>query len=169
MAQITLKGNPINTKGDLPKVGSQAPNFVVTKSDLSDVSLSDYKGKKVILNIFPSLDTPVCAASIRRFNSELDKQENTVVLSISRDLPFAHTRFCESEGLKNVISTSEMKNRSFSDAYGIEISTGPLEGLLARAVVVIDEQGTVVYTELVPEIAQEPNYEAAVQSVLSIV
>jgi len=169
MAQITLKGNPINTKSELPSVGSIAPEFVLTKSDLSSISLSSLKGKKVILNIFPSLDTAVCAASVRKFNAELNKLDNTVVVCISRDLPFAHGRFCETEGLENVISASEMQGRAFSDAYGVEIVDGPLAGLHSRAVVVVDEGGKVSYAEQVPEITQEPNYEAALDAVLSAV
>lgn len=164
MAKVTLKGNEINTKSDLPAVGSVAPEFVLTKNDLSDVKLSDYKGKKVILNIFPSLDTPVCASSIRKFNEELSKLDNTVVLCASRDLPFAHGRFCETEGLNDVIPASEFKDRAFSDAYGVVLTDGPLAGVFARAVVVIDAEGKVSYTELVPEITQEPNYEAALEA-----
>jgi thioredoxin-dependent peroxiredoxin len=159
MAKITLKGNEINTKAELPK--GIAPNFTLVKSDLSEVQLSDFKGKKVILNIFPSLDTAVCASSVRKFNAELNKLANTVVLCISKDLPFAHKRFCEVEGLANVISLSEFRDKNFSNAYGIEIVDGPLKGLLSRSVVVIDENGSIVYSELVPEIVQEPNYDAA--------
>lgn len=165
MAQITLKGSPINTKAELPAVGTQAPDFKLVKSDLSEVTLSDLKGKKVILNIFPSLDTAVCANSVRKFNQELSNLENTAVVCISRDLPFAHGRFCETEGLKNVTTASEMRDRNFSDAYGIEIANGPLAGLMARSVVVIDESGTITYTELVPEIVQDPNFEAALEAV----
>lgn len=161
MANIKLKGNDISTCGELPKVGGQAPDFKLTKTDLSDASGHDYKGKKVVLNIFPSLDTAVCASSVRRFNSEAEKNANTVVLCISDDLPFAHGRFCAAEGLENVISLSEMHNRTFGEDYGVRITTGPLAGILSRAVVVIDEQGKVVYTEQVPEITQEPDYEKA--------
>jgi len=161
MARITFKGNPVQTAGALPAVGSAAPDFKLTKSDLSDTSLKDYLGKRVVLNIFPSLDTPVCAASVRRFNAEATKLENTVVLCISRDLPFAQGRFCAAEGLNNVITASEYKNSSFSDAYGVRIQDGPLSGLLSRAVAVIDESGKVKYTEQVPEIVQEPDYAAA--------
>ena len=161
MAKTALKGTPVNTVGNLPSVGTSAPAFTLSQNDLSDITLSSLKGKKVILNIFPSLDTAVCAASVRKFNAELDKLANTTVVCASRDLPFAHGRFCETEGLKNVVSASEFKDRAFSKSYGVEIADGPLAGLFARAIVVIDEQGKVVYTELVPEITTEPNYEAA--------
>lgn len=164
MATITFKGNAINTAGKLPDVGSKAPDFKLVKSDLSEASLADYKGKKVILNIFPSLDTSVCAASVRKFNAEAEKQPNTVVLCISRDLPFAHTRFCSVEGLKNVVSLSEYRDDSFSKAYGVKIADGPLAGLHSRAIVVVDETGVVKYTEQVPEIAQEPDYEKALKA-----
>lgn len=160
MAKITLKGNPINTCGKLPEIGSKAPNFVLTKSDLSDVQPADLIGKNVILNIFPSIDTGVCAASVRRFNQEVTKLNNTIVLCVSLDLPFAHTRFCSAEGIANVITASELRNRDFGDNYGVRIVDGPLAGLLARAVVVIDTYGKIVYSQLVPEIAQEPDYDA---------
>jgi len=161
MAQIAFKGNPIQTAGSLPKLGSIAPDFKVVKSDLTPLSLSDLKGKKVVLNIFPSLDTPVCANSVRRFNVEAAKLANTVVVCVSKDLPFAHKRFCTAEGIANVIAGSEYQDSSFSDAYGIRIMDGPLAGLFSRAVVVINDQGRVVYTEQVSEIAQEPDYEKA--------
>ena len=161
MAQITLKGKPINTFGDLPKVGDKAPDFVLTKTDLSDVSLKNFSGKTVVLNIFPSIDTEVCSMSVRRFNADINKYDNAVVLCASVDLPFAHARFCGAEGMDNVISVSELRNKDFGNKYGVRIIDGPLAGLLARAVVIIDTNGKVVYTELVPEIAQEPNYEAA--------
>ncbi len=161
MAQITFKGSPINTSGSLPKIGSAAPDFRVVKTDLTPMSLGDYKGKKVILNIFPSIDTGVCAASVRRFNVEASKLANTVVLCISRDLPFAQKRFCAAEGLENVIPGSEFRDANFGNAYGVRIVDGPLEGLLARAIVIVDEKGAVLYTEQVPEIAQEPDYEKA--------
>ena len=160
MAQITLKGNAINTNGQLPT--GKAPEFSLVKSDLSVASLSEFLGKKVILNIFPSLDTAVCAASARKFNVELNKLENTVVLCISNDLPFAHKRFCEVEGLANIITLAEFRNKDFSKAYGVEIVDGPLKGLMSRAVVVVDEKGNITYSEQVPEIVQEPNYEAAI-------
>jgi thiol peroxidase len=164
MAEITLKGNKINTVGNLPAVGSSAPDFVLTGKDLSDVKLSDLSGKKVVLNIFPSLDTEVCAASVRRFNAEAEKVDNTVVVCASLDLPFAHGRFCTTEGLENVVPASELRDRNFGDAYGVRIADGPLAGLLSRAVVVIDEAGKVAYTEQVPEIVEEPNYEAALKA-----
>ena len=163
MAKITFKGNEINTIANLP-VGI-APNFSLVKSDLSEAKLTDFKGKKVILNIFPSLDTSVCASSVRKFNAELNKLPNTVVLCISKDLPFAHKRFCEVEGLENVISLSEFRDKNFSTIYGVEMIDGPLKGLMARSVFVIDENGSIIYSELVPEIAQEPNYEAALTAV----
>ena len=161
MAQITFKGNPFNTAGSLPKVGDAAPDFKVTKADLSDASIKDFKGKKVVLNIFPSIDTPVCAASVRRFNKEAADLKNTVVLCVSKDLPFAQKRFCAAEGLENVLTASEYKNSSFSDAYKVKIVDGPLAGLFSRAIVLVDENGKVTYTEQVPEIAQEPDYAKA--------
>lgn len=162
MATITLKGNPIETVGELPAVGSAAPDFSLTKTDLSETTLADYKGKKVILNIFPSIDTGICATSTRTFNAKLSDMDNTVVLCVSKDLPFAHGRFCEAEGLKDVIPASEFRTNSFGEAYGLQVTTGPLTGLFSRAIVVIDEEGKVTYTEQVPEIAQEPNYDAAI-------
>lgn len=161
MANITLKGNPIHTVGNLPEVGSQAPDFKLTKTDLSDVTLADFKGKRIILNISPSLDTSICATSVRKFNEEAVKLDNTVVLYASLDLPFAHNRFCTTEGIENVVSLSELHDRNFGESYGVRIVDGPMAGLYSRAVVVIDEDGKVAYTEQVPEIVQEPNYEAA--------
>ena len=163
MAKITLKGNPINTCGTLPAVGSQAADFVLTKTDFADVSLHDFDGKKIVLNIFPSIDTPVCATSVRRFNTEAAKLKNAVVLCVSVDLPFAHNRFCGADGLQNVILVSELRKRKFGEDYGVRIIDGPLAGLFSRAVVIIDEKGKVIYTEQVPEIAQEPNYEAVLK------
>lgn len=165
MAEITLKGNPIHTNDQLPTEGKSAPDFKLTKTDLSDVSLNDFKGKRVLLNIFPSLDTDVCAASVRKFNAQAGDLDNTVVLSVSKDLPFAHNRFCSTEGLDNVVSTTQLRSDStFAKDYGIEIVDGPMAGLMARSVVVIDEDGTVKYTELVPEIAQEPDYQKAIDA-----
>jgi thioredoxin-dependent peroxiredoxin len=161
MATVTLKGNPIHTNGDLPAAGAPAPDFKLTGTDLKDVSLADYKGKKKILNIVPSLDTPTCATSTRKFNESGGKLPNTVVLVISADLPFAMKRFCTTEGLSNVVSLSMIRGKGFAKTYGVLIEDGPLAGLSARAVVVVDEKDKVVYRELVPEIGQEPNYDAA--------
>ncbi|MFO8085664.1 MAG: thiol peroxidase [Desulfobacterales bacterium] len=164
MAQITLKGNPINTVGELPKVGNKAPDFVLTKTDLSDVTLKDFDGKTLVLNIFPSVDTDICATSVRKFNAEISKYENAAVLCISRDLPFALGRFCGAEGLNNVIAVSELRNLEFGKNYGVRIMDGPLAGLLARSVVIIDSDGKVVYTQQVPEIVEEPDYESALDN-----
>jgi len=168
MAKIKLKGNEINTIGELPKVGEKAPEFVLTKNDLSDVSLKEYRGKKVVLNIFPSLDTAVCAMSVRKFNAEAENLNNTVVLCISRDLPFAQARFCGAEGLDNVVTLSEMRDDEFSNKYGVRIIDGPMAGLMGRAVVILNEGGVIKYTELVPEITQEPNYEEALKNLKKI-
>ncbi len=164
MATITLKGNTIHSSGSLPAVGTKAPDFKLTRADLSDACLEDFKGKVRILNIVPSLDTGVCAASARAFNKRIQEIGGTVVLTISRDLPFAQKRFCEAEGIDAVVTLSELRDRSFGAAYGAELVDGPLAGLLARAVVVVDPSGRVVYTEQVPEIAQEPAYEAALNA-----
>lgn len=164
MANITLGGNPIHTSGELPAVGSTAPAFTLTGSDLKDVSLDDFKGQKLLLNIFPSIDTSVCAASVRRFNQEAAALENTQVLNISRDLPFAHKRFCAAEGIDRVQSLAEYKQHAFGEAYGVVIADSAFAGLLARAVVVVSENGTVLHSELVPEIGQEPNYAAALSA-----
>jgi len=161
MSTITLKGNKINTIGALPDAGSDAKGFILTGADLKDRSLGDYAGRKVILNIFPSIDTSVCAMSVRRFNQEAAGLDNSVVLCISRDLPFALSRFCATEGIVNVEVLSEMRDRQFGKDYGLEIVDGVLAGLLARAVIVIDPSGMVTYTELVPEIGQEPDYDRA--------
>lgn len=161
MAEITFKQNPVNTSGNIPAAGEAAPDFSLTGADLGDVTLSSYTGKKLVLNIFPSIDTGVCATSVRKFNEKASSLENTAVLCISRDLPFAQSRFCGAEGLSDVVTLSEMKDREFGAAYGMEMVDGPLKGLLARGVVVVDENGKVVYSELVPEIAQEPDYEKA--------
>ena len=159
MADVMLKGNLIHTSGHLPDIGSKAPTFRLTGTDLNDITLEKFSGKRLILNIFPSLDTDVCAASVRRFNQMAGKMDNTVVLCISRDLPFAHKRFCVAEGIENVVSLSELRDLNFGNAYGVRILDGPLAGLLARSVVVIDTNGTVKYSEPVPEITQAPNYE----------
>jgi len=161
MATITLKGNAIETVGTLPGKATPAPAFTLVKSDLSEANLAEYKGKRVVLNIFPSIDTPVCAASVRRFNQAAGSLDNTVVLCISADLPFAHSRFCEIDGLKNVESLSVFRTPEFGKDYGVTITSGPLAGLLARAIVVLDTDGKVLHTELVPEIAQETDYDAA--------
>lgn len=161
MATITLKGSPIHTIGNLPKVGDKAPNFELVNTDLSVTKLSDYKGSRLILNIFPSIDTGICAASVRQFNKEASKLINTKVLCISKDLPFAQGRFCGAEGLEKVINHSDFRNSKFGKDYGLEIIDGPLEGLHSRAIIILDEDGTVLYTEQVPEIVQEPNYSAA--------
>jgi thiol peroxidase len=161
MAQITLKGNPINTIGKLPELGSSAPDFKLVKDDLSEKTMADYKGYKLVLNIFPSLDTGTCAASVRRFNAEASKLENTKVLCISKDLPFAQARFCGAEGLENVENLSDFRYQTFGKDYGVEIVDGPLAALESRAVVIIDEAGKVVYTEQVPEIVDEPDYAKA--------
>lgn len=161
MATITFKTNPIHTVGDLPGVGSSAPDFDLIKGDLSHASLKDFKGAKVVLNIFPSLDTGVCAASVRAFNKSAGELQNTKVLCISRDLPFAQNRFCGAEGLTNVITLSDFATGNFGKTYKVEMTDGPLAHLHSRAVVVLDENGKVIYNEQVPEIVQEPNYEAA--------
>jgi len=161
MATITLKGTPIETIGDLPQIGETAPGFTLTQRDLSETTLSDFAGKRIVLNIFPSLDTAVCATSVRRFNVGASKLENSVVLCVSADLPFAHERFCGAEGIDDVLSVSSFRSEAFGKDYGVKITSGPLTGLLSRAIVIIDESGKVIYTEQVPEIAQEPNYEAA--------
>jgi len=165
MAQITLNGKPIHTNGELPAVGAKAPDFDLTGSDLKDVSLADYKGKRKILNIVPSLDTPVCATSTRRFNEAAGKLPNTVVLVVSADLPFASKRFCTIEGLQNVVPLSLMRGKNFAQDYGVLIEDGPLAGISARAVVVLDENDRVVYRQLVPEIGQEPDYDKALAAV----
>jgi len=160
MAQVTFKGSPVQTVGDLPSTGNAAPDFTLVKQDLSEVSLSDYAGSKLVLNIFPSIDTGVCAASVRVFNSQAAKLENASVLCVSVDLPFAHGRFCGDEGIENVETASAFR-ANFGDHYGVTLADSPLAGLLARAVIIIDEAGKVIYAELVPEIAQEPDYDAA--------
>jgi thiol peroxidase len=161
MATVTLKGNPIHTNGELPPKGAKAPEFTLTGVDLKDVGLGEWKGKKKILNIVPSLDTAVCATSTRKFNETGGKLPNTVVLVISADLPFAMKRFCTTEGLQNVVSLSLIRGKHFAKDYGVLLQDGPLAGLTARAVVVLDENDKVIHTELVPEIGQEPNYDAA--------
>lgn len=161
MASVTLGGNPISTSGELPKVGSKAPEFNLIQNDLSGVTLADFAGSKLILNIFPSIDTGTCALSVRTFNLEASKLDNTKVLCISRDLPFAQKRFCGTEGVDNVITLSDFKSGSFGKDYGLEIAESVLAGLHSRVVLVIDEKGIVKYAEQVPEIADEPNYKSA--------
>ena len=161
MAKITLKGNEINTVGDLPAVGVKAPEFELVKTDLSSAKLSDYKGKKVVLNIFPSLDTSVCANSVRVFNKEAAGMDNVKVLCISKDLPFAHSRFCESEGINNVENLSGFRGEGFGKDYGVVLVDGPLAAIYSRAIVIVDEDGKVIYTEQVPEITQDPNFDKA--------
>ena len=161
MADITLKGNPINTIGNLPEVGSKASEFLLKTVALATNSLSDFIGKNVILNIFPSVDTGTCATSVREFNKQAAQLENTVVLCISKDLPFAQARFCGAEGIENVVMLSDFANGSFGKDYGLEITNGPLANLHSRAVIVLDANGKVIHTEQVPDIVDEPNYEAA--------
>ncbi|CAM4064837.1 thiol peroxidase [Flavobacterium sinopsychrotolerans] len=161
MASITLGGNPIHTSGELPKVGSKITDFKLIKTDLSVASLSDFAGKKLVLNIFPSVDTGTCAASVRKFNESASTLANTTVLCISRDLPFAQKRFCGAEGLENVVNLSDFSEGSFGKTNGLEITDGPLAGLHSRVIIVVDENGTITHTEQVAEIADEPNYEAA--------
>jgi len=164
MANITHRGNPIHTSGDLPPVGAKAPDFKLTTAELKDVSLADYKGKKKVLNIVPSLDTPTCATSTRKFNESAGKKPDTVVLVISADLPFAMKRFCTTEGLQNVVPLSLMRDKKFATDYGVLIQDGLLAGITARAVVVIDQNDKVVYKQFVPEIGQEPDYESALKA-----
>jgi thiol peroxidase len=165
MAKITFKGNPVATIGDLPKLGSMAPDFTLTKNDLTPVSRKDLDGKNVVLNIFPSIDTGVCATSVRKFNQEAAKLPNTVVLCVSKDLPFAQKRFCGAEGIDKVVTASWFRGPDFGKDFGVTMTDGPLAGLFARAVVVFDARGKVVHTELVPEIAQEPDYARAIAAV----
>jgi thiol peroxidase len=160
MAQVTLRGNPMNTNGELPAVGSSAPAFSLVGSDLSEITSESLAGTKVVLNIFPSIDTPTCATSVRTFNERAAGLDNTVVLCVSEDLPFAAGRFCGAEGIQNVTTGSGFRS-SFAEDYGIKLVDGPLAGVMARSVVVVDESGQVTYTQLVPETADEPDYDAA--------
>jgi thioredoxin-dependent peroxiredoxin len=166
MAKITFKGNPVSTSGDLPRVGAPAPDFTLVKNDLGATSLKDYAGKNLVLNIFPSIDTGVCATSVRRFNQEASELPNTTVLCVSMDLPFAQKRFCGAEGIDRVSTASAFRGPDFGAAYGVTMKDGPLAGLFARAVVVVDEDGKVVHSQLVPEIAQEPDYAAAIATIV---
>jgi thioredoxin-dependent peroxiredoxin len=161
MAEITLFGEPVKTWGELPAVGSEAPGFNLINNKLEVLSLHDFRGQKLIINIFPSIDTQTCALSVRRFNEKAANLQNTKVLCVSRDLPFAHDRFCAAEGLENVVTLSDYRNDNFGENYGVMIDGGKLSGLHSRAIVVIDENGVVKYTEQVPELKDEPNYDAA--------
>ncbi len=165
MAQITLRGNAIHTIANLPTVGTQAPDFQLTANDLSTLTLDSFKGTKLLLNIYPSIDTPTCATSTRKFNEKINQLPNTKVLCVSADLPFAQKRFCAAEGLNNIATASTFRSAAFGNDYGVTLVDGPLHGLLARAVVLLDEQGQVIYTELVSEIANEPNYEAVIAGI----
>jgi thiol peroxidase len=165
MAKTAFKGSPVNTSGNLPSTGSKAPEFSLVKSDLGTLSLSELKGKKLILNIFPSLDTSVCATSVRKFNQLAAGKENAKVLAISKDLPFAHGRFCTTEGITNVVTLSGFRDENFGKKYGVLMKDGPLAGLYARSIVVIDEAGKVIYTQLVPDITQEPDYDSAMKAI----
>jgi thiol peroxidase len=167
MATVTLKGSEIHTLGNLPAKGNKAPDFELTKNDLSTVRLGDYKGYRVVLNIFPSVDTGTCAQSVRQFNEEASELDNTVVLCISKDLPFAQARFCGAEGIDNVEMLSDFKDGNFGTAYNVSFSDGPLAPLHSRAVVVLDEEGTVLYHEQVQEIVDEPNYKAALEALMT--
>ena len=164
MTKITFKGSEIHTEGTLPSVGSSAPDFKLVGDDLSDVSLATYAGKRLVLNIFPSIDTGICAMSAKRFNEEASNLENTIVLNVSKDLPFAQKRFCAAEGLEQVKNASDFRYNQFNDAYPVIMKEGPLAGLFSRAVVIVNEEGKIVYTEQVPEIVQEPDYDAALKA-----
>jgi len=161
MAQTALRGNPVQTVGDLPAVGSPVPSFTVTGNNLADVTAADFAGKNLVLNIFPSIDTPTCATSVRTFNQRAAELGDTVVLCVSADLPFAQNRFCGAEGIENVKTGSTFRG-NFGEQFGVTLAEGPMAGLMARAVVVVDANGTVVHSQLVPEIAQEPDYDAAI-------
>jgi thioredoxin-dependent peroxiredoxin len=161
MAKVTLRGTEVNTKGNLPSKGSKAPDFKLVKNDLGSLSLSELKGKKIILSISPSLDTSVCAVSARKFNQAAAGKENTVIVAITKDLPFASGRFCTTEGISNVITLSGFRDTAFGKDYGIELVDGPMAGLYTRSIVVIDENGVVSHSQLVPEITHEPDYDAA--------
>jgi len=161
MAQTSFKGTPVNTTGSLPAVGTKAPDFSLVNTDLSTVTLADFAGKKVIINVFPSVDTGVCAMQLKAFNQKVDGKDDVALLFVSQDLPFAFKRFCGAEGIENAVTASDFRDNSFADAYGIKLIDGPLAGLLTRAVIVLDESHTVTYSELVPEITTEPDYDAA--------
>ena len=161
MSKLIFKGIPVNSIGELPAVGSKAPDFSLVGTNLADVKNTDFPGKRLVLNIFTSLDTGTCAASVRRFNVEAAKLDNTAVVCVSKDLPFAHSRFCTSEGITNVVSASEFRSNSFGKNFGVMMTDGPLQGLLARSVIVVDTDGTVLYAQFAPEISEEPDYESA--------
>ena len=165
MATITFKGKPVNTVGNLPSVGSKLPAFTLTDTSLKDITNDDFKGKYLVLNIFPSIDTGVCAASVRAFNERVASMDHVALLCISKDLPFAHKRFCGSEGIDHVVGASDFRHPDFGTHFGVTMTEGPLAGLLSRAVIVADPEGTVIYTEQVPEIAQEPDYDAALRAI----
>lgn len=164
METTAFKGTPVHTCGHLPHTGSQAPRFTLTRGDLTELRSEELKGRRIVLNIFPSLDTAVCATSVRKFNQLAASLDNTTVVAVSKDLPFAQSRFCTTEGIENLIAASAFRSPEFAREYGIKMVDGPLAGLLARAVVIIDETGRIVYTELVPEITREPDYEAAIKA-----
>ena len=166
MATVSLAGNPINTKGNLPSVGSIAPNFELTKDDLSDVTLNDYKGSRVIMNIFHSIDTGTCAASVRQFNKEASELDNVKILCISKDLPFAMARFCGAEGIDNVETLSDFRDGNFGINYNLTYTDGPIRGLLARSIIVLDENAKILHTEQVYEVVEEPNYKAALEALI---
>ncbi|AHF11976.1 lipid hydroperoxide peroxidase [Barnesiella viscericola DSM 18177] len=164
METTAFKGTPVHTCGHLPHTGSQAPRFTLTRGDLTELRSEELKGRRIVLNIFPSLDTAVCATSVRKFNQLAASLDNTTVVAVSKDLPFAQSRFCTTEGIENLIAASAFRSPEFAREYGVEMVNGPLAGLLARAVVIIDGTGRIIYTELVPEITHEPNYEAALKA-----
>ncbi len=164
---VTLKGTPYHVAGQLPVLGAPLPDFTLTTPELADIHRADFAGKRKLFNIFPSLDTPTCSASVKRFNAEVEALDNTVLLQVSADLPFAHARFCSAEGLKNGVSASMMRDKSFAQDYGVLLADGPMAGLCARAVIVANEQDTVIHSELVPEIAHEPDYAAAIAALQS--
>ena len=166
MATTNFKGTPVKIAGEFIKVGEMAPDFNLVKTDLSTLSLKELKGKNVVLNIFPSLDTGVCATSVRKFNELASNFKDTVVLAVSKDLPFASGRFCTVEGIENVIPVSDFRDTDFDEKYGVKMADGPLAGLLARAIVIIDKDGKVIYTEMVPEIVQEPDYDKAMKALV---
>lgn len=165
MTTITFQGSPVHTVGELPAIGSQAPAFILTRNDLSDITSADCLGKKVVLNIFPSLDTPICASAVKRFNEIAGDHKDVTVLCVSADLPFAQNRFCSTDNLKNVVPVSVFRHTDFGKKYGVQIIDGPLAGLLSRAVIVLDKDGKVVYTEQVQELADEPDYQAALNAI----